>query len=40
MEAFEWIELVALGAVLFLLWDIHGYLREIARQLDPSSGKT
>ncbi len=34
LEVHEWVELAALAAMLVLLWDIHGYLREIAHRLD------
>jgi hypothetical protein len=40
MEAYEWIELGGMAAILFLLWDMHGYLREISRHLDALRQKS
>lgn len=40
MEAYEWIELAGMSAMLFMLWDMHGYLREIARHLEALREKS
>ncbi len=39
MDAYEWIEVAALIAVLVLLWDMHGYRRSIARDLRAISDR-
>jgi len=40
MEAYEWIELGGMAAILFLLWDCHNYLRDISRGLEALRGKS
>lgn len=37
MEAYEWFEMIGLGAVLVMLWDTHGTLRDISRHLEQIS---
>jgi hypothetical protein len=39
MEIFEWFELIALIAVLALLWDTQSGMREIAANLDALASK-
>ena len=34
LEPYEWIELFGLGVIMVMLWDIHGYLRDILKQLN------
>lgn len=38
METFEWIELAAFAAILFVLWDTRNCLQEIERQLQLLAG--
>lgn len=38
METFEWIEMAAFAAILFILWDTRSSLQEIERQLQLLTG--
>jgi len=39
MEIFEFVELAALIAVLALLWDTHGCMRELSSSLESLANK-